>query len=91
MSLFLRPEVTVTMMSIDDDSDYHPHHYHHYVDDHHNSNLMNVSLFLRPVVTITMLFVGTSFIVPRYHITVGAGNPVYLFMKIIYFNNQLFV
>jgi len=38
-------------------------------------NLKNVSLFLRPVVTVTMLFVGTSFIVPWYHITVGSGKP----------------
>ena len=27
------------------------------------------------MVTVTMLFVGTNFIVPWYHITVGAGKP----------------
>ena len=40
-----------------------------------NADLKNVSLFLRPVVTVTMLFVGTSFIVPWYHITAGSGKP----------------
>ena len=37
--------------------------------------LRNMILFLVPVLTMLLLFVGTSFMVPWYHITEGSGKP----------------
>ena len=52
-------------------------------------NFMSMSRFLMPLVTILTLWLGTSFMVPWYQWTDGAGNPeIFSVFKMKYFESK---